>query len=99
LLYGSRRLISRDEPEMKKIVVPIRKMRRMRCRGLRKKNFFLRIAFLFRKIKISCNVPMGHNPEQYILPNRTVKIRMIIKPADVKLSNVTHLMRDGANCR
>jgi hypothetical protein len=48
---------------------------------------------------ISCNVPIGHIEEQYILPNKMVKTITTINPKAEILSKLRNLRTDGINCR
>lgn len=61
------------------------------------KNFFLFLFFFVKWITTSCNVPSGQIVEQYTLPNKMVRIKMIMNPATKGAADDKNFINDGRN--
>ena len=57
------------------------------------------LIFFPAKLITSCKNPRGQIVEQYTLPNRTVRIRIIMNPAAEKVSNTKVFKIEGTNWR
>jgi hypothetical protein len=84
MLYGSRR-VSKYNPHINVIAIVAVKIEYLRIvNGFLypyRLNFFLiRPPIL---LEISCTIPRGHKKEQYVLPEKMVRIRTAINPAAI----------------